>query len=120
MSTFNERVALLFAKTGVFFANCDGVYDKREKDFINEFVSSLKGISIISDEIAHIILNTDSNEITFESITEDTTRVLSECDKDTNETLLAALENFIDKVIKADGIIHPNEKKYFNEWKKNF
>lgn len=47
----NDTVVMLLVKTGLFFANCDGVYDETEKKFIENFLSELdnNGYSV-SDE----------------------------------------------------------------------
>ena len=30
------------------------------------------------------------------------------------------LKDFIEKIINADGVVHSNEEKYFNQWKSEF
>ena len=36
-----SKMAVLVAKTGIFFANCDGEYDEREREFITRYVQEL-------------------------------------------------------------------------------
>ena len=52
-----QQMQVLCAKIGVFFANCDGVYETREQEFIENFVANLEqGEGGLAIEIKQIIL----------------------------------------------------------------
>ena len=49
-----ENVVRLMAKTGLFFANCDGQYAQPEKDFIEGFIDkNVADATIDSNANAH-------------------------------------------------------------------
>ena len=43
-----EQLAQLLIQIGLFFANCDGEYDPREKKFIQNFLRSLERNHILA------------------------------------------------------------------------
>ena len=51
-----KEIQMLVARTGVFFANCDGEYDKLEDKFISEFILQMikDGIEI-EDSLKELI-----------------------------------------------------------------
>lgn len=115
-----EKIALLFAKIGVFFANCDGQYDEREKAFIARYISQLKQLEEMSDDGINLIESVLDTKFTFDEIVKDTHDLFSHLNQVEKKAVLANFEEFISSVINADGIVHPKEAEYFALWKKKF
>ena len=44
-------VIKLTAKTGLMFANCDGVYSDREKDFIEGFIAGIEQFGDVDEQL---------------------------------------------------------------------
>lgn len=114
-----EELAILLIKIGLFFANCDGDYDPREKRFITDFIMSLELNNILDTNS----LNDDVvNEIKYDDIKEninEMNKFVSQLKKEEKVPFVSMIDNFIDGIIKADGIIHPQETFYYNMWKEN-
>lgn len=115
-----EKSAVLYAKTGVFFANCDGEYDEREKDFILRFVGELEKQESISEATKAAIGNVLNTPQSFADVVKDTRNLLQDFNEAEQKAILDQFNEFIKCVIDADGKLHPNEEKYFEEWKVHF
>lgn len=114
-----SKMAVLVAKTGVFFANCDGEYDEREREFVTRYVQELKQEDGASEELAQAIEETLMRRCTYEEIVVETRGVLSSFNEAERKAILEKLKEFIDKVIRADDYLHPNEVALFERWKKD-
>lgn len=114
-----SKMAVLVAKTGVFFANCDGEYDEREREFVTRYVQELKQEDGASEELAQAIEETLMRRYAYEEIAAETKEVLSGFNETEREFILKKLNEFIDKVIRADDYLHPNEVTLFERWKKD-
>ena len=112
-----SKMAVLVAKTGIFFANCDGEYDEREREFITRYVQELKQEDGASEELTRAIEETLMRRCTYEEIVVETQRVLSSFNEAERKAILEKLKEFIDKVICADDYLHPNEVTLFERWK---
>lgn len=115
-----EKSAILYAKTGVFYANCDGEYDERERDFITRFVDELEKQESISGATKAAIGNVLNTPQSFADVIKDTRDLLQEFNEAEQKAILYQFNEFIKRVIDADGKLHPNEEKYFEEWKNEF
>lgn len=117
MDAKNE-MAILVAKTGLFFANCDGVYDEREKKFIENFIAELKneGSDVTDDALALIAKSIDSI-YTLSEIISETKAYLAQFNSDEKKAILDVFSDFISKVINADSVLVQQETDNFAQWK---
>ena len=112
-----ELLAILLAKLGVFFASCDGEYDPREKNFIQNFVSTLLNNQIITDEAKEIIEEIENKHYSIDDIIQDSLQFSQNLDEEEREPCLLAIKSYIENLIEADDVIHPAETKNFDLWK---
>ncbi|MCI6617647.1 MAG: TerB family tellurite resistance protein [Prevotella sp.] len=114
------EVVRLMAKTGLFFASADGIYQQRERQFINDFVSGIEQIGSITPELKGEVYGALNNQYKIEEIIRETNAVLEGFNKDERRAILASIRGFITKVIEADGSVHPLERENFRLWKDQF
>ena len=113
------KFAELFIKTGSVFASADGSIDARERLFVSNFIEALTKESIIEISDKEILL-TLQPDLDFAKLIAETNEFLSKCDNKEKETATTMLNVFIEELISSDGIIHENEEKMYNQWKKEF
>lgn len=119
MNTVKE-IQIVIARTGVFFANCDGEYDKLEERFISEYVLQMIKDGIEIEESLKELIDIKSEKITIDDVINSTKAFLGQINEVEKPQIVGMLKDFIEKVINVDGVIHPNEEKYFNQWKSEF
>ena len=119
MNRLNE-IQLLVGKIGVFFANCDGEYDKLEDKFISEFILAMIKDGIEIEDSLKELIDIKSEKYTIDDIINSTREFLKKLTEEEKTTTIDLMIDFIEKVINADGVVHPNEEKYFNQWKSEF
>lgn len=112
-----QQMQMLCAKIGVFFANCDGVYDSREKQFIENYLVELEQDGDMSPEIKEKIHNCIENVESLDAIILMTRDLLDGFNEAEQSEIKKVLAEFITKLIEADGEIHPNELANYNIWK---
>ena len=112
-----QQMQVLCAKIGVFFANCDGVYDSREEQFIENYLVELEQDGDMSPEIKENIQNCIENVETLDSIMSMAKDLLDGFNEAEQSEIKKILAEFITKLIEADGEIHPNELANYNTWK---
>ena len=113
-----QQMQVLCAKIGVFFANCDGVYETREQKFIENFVANLEqGEGGLAIEIKQIILESTNEIVSLETIIQMTRDLLDGFNDAEQTEIKKVLSEFITKLIEVDGELHPNEIAYYNTWK---
>lgn len=112
-----KEIQLLVAKTGVFFANCDGEYDKKEKEFIAKFILNMihKGIDI--DESLNELIDVKHSNISIEEVVLETKEFLNSIDREEQILTISMMKEFIERLINIDGVKHEKEVEYFNKWK---
>lgn len=115
-----KELQLLIAKTGVFFANCDGEYDKLEDKFISEFILAMFHDGIEMTDSLKEIIDIKNKKFTIDEIINCTKEFFEVLSEDKKTIAIDILKDFIVKIINADGVVHPNEEKYFNQWKSEF
>lgn len=115
-----DEMILLLAKTGLFFANCDGEYSESEKSFITEYIRGMKKQSILSDEVEQLLLDMSGHDISFEEVLADTDRLLGEFNPTEQQAIAESIRNFIRKVIEADSRLDRNEELYLGRWDAHF
>lgn len=110
-----QQMQVLCAKIGVFFANCDGVYETREQEFIENFVANLEqGEGGLAIEIKQIILGSVNEKVSLETIIQMTRDLLDGFNEVEQAEIKKVLSEFIVKLIEVDGEIHPNEIANYN------
>ena len=112
-----QQMQVLCAKIGVFFANCDGVYETREQKFIENFVANLEHGEGLTPEIKQIILESTNEIVSLETIIQMTRDLLDGFNDAEQTEIKKVLSEFITKLIEVDGELHPNEIAYYNTWK---
>ena len=113
-----QQMQVLCAKIGVFFANCDGVYETREQEFIENFVANLEqGEGGLAIEIKQIILGSVNEKVSLETIIQMTRDLLDGFNDAEQTEIKKVLSEFITKLIEVDGELHPNEIANYNTWK---
>ncbi len=117
----NDTVVMLLVKTGLFFANCDGVYDETERKFIENFLSELdnNGYSV-SDETKELAAKALDSSYSLPDIVLETKTYLQGFNEAERHAILDSFSEFIGKVIKADSTVSEQEQQFFSQWKKEF
>jgi len=110
-------VIKLMAKTGLFFANADGIYQKKEKRFIEDFVSGINQIAGIEQDVKQDVLDSLDKKFTLNEVIAETNALVKDFSAEEREAILRCIENFIKKVIDADGHVHPLEAENFRLWR---
>ena len=114
------NVIKLMAQTGLFFANVDGQYDSKEKEFIENFIASIEQVGELEAEVKADV--TDSLNHTYElpAIIEATKDLVDGFSEQERAAILGSIQSFIERVINIDGIVHPAEVENFKLWKAAF
>lgn len=115
-----KNTQILVARTGVFFASCDGEYDKLEDKFISEFILQMIKDGIEIEDSLKELIDIKSEKCSIDDVINSTKELLNQVNADERPQIVDMLKDFIEKVINADGVVHPNEEKYFNQWKSEF
>lgn len=114
------NVVRLMAKTGLFFANCDGQYAQSEKDFIKSFIAQIEQVGTIDEELKREVTGAIDRKYTLEEIVRDTQEVLEGFNRDEQKAILLTIDAFVAKVIKADKRMAEAENANRMAWKKQF
>ena len=110
------KVITLAAKTGLFFANADGDYDIREKEFIESYISKLESIGPV-DEVRGSLESILNQNPTLDEVIADTNNLLADFNGFERALIKATLTQFIQKVIACDGEKCEAEMENFKAWK---
>ena len=111
-----ELVIGLVAKTGLYFSCVDGCYAESEKRFIENYIGQLSRVGDVS-EVKDLLEHATDRHFTLEEIVADTKALLASFDSgEDRQAILLSLYNFIDNVIKADGVEHPAEREALLHW----
>lgn len=114
------EVVRLMAKTGLFFANADGIYQRRERQYIDDFVGGIEQIGTITPELKGEVYGALNHSYKMPEIIADTKAILEGFTANERQAILKAIRGFINKVISADGHVHPLERENFRLWKNAF
>lgn len=111
-----ERMVRLVAKTGLYFSCVDGQYDDSERQFLDNYLAQLAGVGPV-DEVKDMIEHAMDRPVTFDEVVADTREVLDMfTTAGEREMIEMSLFNFINSVIRADGVEHPAERESFIAW----
>lgn len=113
------KIIELCSKTGVFFGGCDGDYSESERNFVSSFLKNLKKEYTIDEETEAMVNGVLEKTYTIEEIIDETNQMLEGLTTDEKKQVKELLSQFIDAVIKADGVLDPNEIKFYNQWNKS-
>lgn len=114
------NAALLLAKYGYYFAKCDGSIDITEENCIAKILSKVNSESDLNINIEKCMSDIKNENVEFESLIYETKELLNGFNETEKQAIIAKFDEFIYAVIQADGIIHPNETKYYSIWKNEF
>ena len=114
------NVVKLMAQTGLFFANCDGNYDQRERDFIENFISGIEKVGDIEPELKQSLKDSLCQQYTFDQIVSDTKELTDGFNDDERKVILITIDQFINDVVKLDGELCQKEKSNYENWQKEF
>lgn len=111
------KVVKLMAKTGLYFAHCDGNYSQSEKDFLEAYVSGIEMIGAIDDEVKQSVYSTFDSTYTLEEVVNETEDVLEGFEPKDRGTILTEMKHFINKVIRLDEKLNTKEQAEYEKWK---
>jgi len=111
------EVVKLMAKTGLFFANADGQYNRSEKDYLDNFVAGIQQIGDISDELKADVVGALDKTYTLEQIIDDTKQLVDGFSDQERGAILTAIKGFINQVIRVDDTVHEKEQAAYKAWK---
>ncbi len=117
MEARKKQLTKLVMELGSFFANCDGNFDERESKFLDGYVDKMVQLEQLPKEELEEIKNNLPTSFDIEYLIQETKRMRDVVTDLEKVPLLRTLSYFIHGMILADGVIHPNEKKYYTEWK---
>lgn len=120
METREKQLVKLIIELGSFFSNCDGDYDYREAMFIDEYLAKLSTAQHIPKNELEEIKKSMNTALDIDYLIQETARMRDSVIEEEKIPLLKTLSYFINGVIAADGFIHPNETKFYTEWKNAF
>lgn len=112
-----EKVVWVAAKTGLFFAKADGIYDVREKKFIEGFIDKLSAVGPVDDVKAELDSLLAKND-TLDDIIGGTKDLLSYFTPVEQGVIKDVLRKFVSRVIIADFVEKEEETMLLKEWKK--
>lgn len=113
-----DRLVMLLAKTGVFFANCDNNYDEKEHSFIIKFTQQMVDNSFMTAKIKEDIEHMNTHSISIDMLIRETEDFIEELLKaDEKKIFIELFKEFIEGVISSDKVLHTKESEYFEMWK---
>lgn len=118
MNEKKKQLIKLVMELGSFFANCDDDYNQREADFLDDYVNKIAESQQLPKNELISIRETLQPSIDIKYLILETMKMQESVGKEERYPLLKTLSYFINGIIEADGIIHPNETKFYTEWKK--
>ena len=107
----------IVAETGLFFAKCDESFDESERVYIDHYLDKLFLNGSITQKQKMELLTKINSDITLSELVSKTNSFIIRTPAEERIPLIKTLSYFINGVIMADGVIHPNETKYYTEWK---
>ena len=120
MEQLKIQLIKLVMELGVFFSKCDDDFDEREAKFLDDYVDKM----VASDQAQKKELEEIKKEVNMmpniEDLIHETKQMINAVEEHEKVPLLKTLSYFIHGIIMADGMIHPNETKFYTEWKNAF
>lgn len=107
----------LMAKTGLFFASCDGDYSQHERDFINAFLNSILSVGDIDESLQNEVNDSLKRSFSLEEIIQETRQLVDGFNEDERKAILLTMSAFVQKVISADERMDSQERANYAKWK---
>ena len=107
----------LMAKTGLFFANADGDYSDKEKQFITDFVLGIEKIGDLEVELKAQVLDAVNHTYTFDEIVDETRSLLDGFCPEEQDAIKKSREAFVGQVITIDGKCRQEEHDCYIRWR---
>ena len=120
MEQKKQQLIKLVMELGSFFSNCDGDFDEREAAFIDNYIDKISHVEGIIKEDLYSIKESVHNMPDMDYLIQETEKMVNVVEEREKIPLLRTLSYFINGVIEADGLIHPNETKFYQKWKDHF
>lgn len=114
------NVIKLMAQTGLFFANVDGKYDSKEKEFIENFIASIEQVGELEPELKADVSDSLNHTYELPAIITATKDLVDGFSDEERAAILGSIQSFIERVIAIDGEVHPAEEESFKQWKVAF
>jgi hypothetical protein len=106
----------LTAKTGLMFANCDGNYSDREKEFIDGFIAGIEQFGDVDEQLKADVLDTLNHQYELYPVIAETKAFLDGFNVLEKALILKSINDFAKKVIMADKDIKEAEKNNYEIW----
>lgn len=113
-----RELTALYVKLGTFFSKCDGDFAQSEKELLESYLRNVDASLKPYYDPKDLIEEESKKHPSFEEIVNETNEFLAYFDENERAAVKGTLAVLIDKIIKVDGKVHPNETKYFELWKK--
>ncbi|MBR6962553.1 MAG: AAA family ATPase [Prevotella sp.] len=111
------KLICLVSEMGSFFGKCDGAYDDSEKVFVDNYLNTLAKKHAVPQNDLIIIKQLVNENETIDDLIYKTNSFADSLNAEEQLPLKRTLSYFIYHLIRADGVLHPNEIKYYKEWK---
>lgn len=112
-----DELYSLCAKIGVFFAKSDGVYRDCEDGFLKYYLLHLSDDIKVNQDAKNKVNAALKSSYSIEEIIDESKAYLSAYSGEEREKIVEVLSVLIDKIIKVDGEEHPDELRYYEQWK---
>lgn len=107
----------LVAKTGLFFAHCDGRYDERERRFIEDYIAGIEQMGSIEDSLKASVRASLNRQFTLAEIVGDTKAMLTGFTDGERRRILASIDEFVRRAIRIDHHVDTEEQRQYVAWK---
>lgn len=111
------KLVRLVAETGTFFGKCDGCYDESERSFVDNYIARLQSQQSIPEDKVRDIKASIREDLTLEDVVSSTNAFSDELPEEQKISFKRTMSYFIYKLIRADGVLHPNEIEAYDNWK---
>lgn len=118
----NKTVAAvrLMAKAAFFFAQCDKEFHAQERQFVEGFVAGINQMAQMDSELKEKMFVSHVLDETYalDHIVDETREVLELCNERERRIVLYAIDDFVKKIIHADGKVLRQEQMSYETWRR--
>lgn len=111
------KLIRLVAETGTFFGKCDGCFDESERSFVDNYIKRLQTQQTIPEDKVRDIKASVREDLTIEEVISQTKTFTVGLPEEEQMPFKRTMSYFIYKLIRADGVLHPNEIDAYEKWK---
>lgn len=113
-------MARLTVQTALFFANCDGNYTKKEKEFVVDFESMICGNMVgIGDSLERVFDNIE-RPYTIEEIILMTRRLMGRMDEQGKKDLIESVHYLLKQILEVNTTPGTKVDEYYAIWRREF